>query len=123
MVNRSVISKAIKENAFILDKFKTNPKWSEVLFENLQDQFNDASYVSDIYWNILALVSINNGEGIVDYWPRSDISILIDGKKYTFMEIDAKNAIGIQRFTEEDIREILSSMGILPEIADKLKIK
>lgn len=120
MVNSSIISKAIKENAFILDKFKTNPRWSKLLFENLQDQFNDAPYVPDIYWNILALVSINNGEGIVEYYPRSDISILIDGKEYTLIEIDT---IAIKVFTEEDIRRILFNMGILPEIADKLKIK
>lgn len=123
MVNKRIISKAIKDNAFILDKFKTNPRWSKILFENLQDQFNDSPYVPDIYWNILALVSINNGEGIVEYYPRSDISILIDGKEYTLIEIDTKQAIAIKVFTEEDIRRILFNMGILPEIADKLKIK
>lgn len=113
MISKNDLKHAISLNSEIINE--NRPDWDDRLFSSLKSTWVD-SVAKQIYWNILALMSIKTGGG-VKYNPKSspEINLIIGSRLFYVTEV---------HFTidEDEVKDRLLLKGIFPEIVDRLKI-
>lgn len=112
MISKNDLKHAISLNSEIINE--NRPDWDDRLFSSLKSTWED-NVARQLYWNILALMSIKTGGG-VKYNPKSshEINLIIGSRPFYVTEVN---------FTldEDGVKRLLLQV-ILPEIVDRLKI-
>lgn len=112
MISKDDLKHAISLNSEIINE--NRPDWDDRLFSSLKSTWVDRD-ARQLYWNILALMSIKTGGG-VRYNPKSLSENLIIGSR-PFYVARVNFTIG-----EDGVKDRLLLKGIFPEIVDRLKI-
>jgi hypothetical protein len=114
MISKDDLKHAISLNSEIINE--NRPDWDDRLLSSLKSTWVDRD-ARQLYWNILALMSIKTGGG-VKYNPKSspEINLIIGSRPFY---------VTVVNFTidEDEVKDRLLLKGIFPEIVDRLKIK
>jgi len=113
MISKDDLKSAIELNADLISRHEKN--WANQLWQNLKSTWEDIDS-RQLYWNILALMSIKTGGGIT-YNPKKtfDINLEIGSNLLYITRGDFNTSLA-------DIRDVLRRKGIFPEIINRLKI-
>ena len=112
MISKDDLKRAISLNSKIINE--NRPDWDDRLFSSLKSTWVDRD-ARQLYWNILALMSIKTGGG-VRYNPKSlSVNLIIGSRLFYVARVN---------FTidENGVKDKLLLKGVFPEIVDKLKI-